>query len=300
MGHAGTCQGGRDVDRSGGKPDRAAMPGHRRSRRVSADMYSQEYLLSDDVEGYAEYQAGMLSALKQKQLEMLAPAPGLSLLEIGFGRGEFLRHCARRCGSVTGIDYSPAACQIARQTLRETAAAGVLAADCRQLPFPAESFDRVYSGDVIEHLDFQDGILMLREAYRVLKPHGFLLIHTSPNSVFIRFVYPIARIVLRHMAAPTVEAIDRHLATGKQVHLFEFNQVSLRRIAREAGLPDARVWIDRELLRGGQHRHTRGLDRHPVMRFAGALGRFSVVRFFLGNDLYLKCAKPSGVNPSHA
>lgn len=270
------------------------MTGSADGRRISPEVYSRDYLLSSHLEGFDEFRAGTLSTVKAKQLAMLDLSPAVSLLEIGFGRGEFLRHCAGRCSAVAGIDYSPDAWAIARETLREFPAADIRVADCRELPFADESFDRVFSGDVIEHQNYADGVLMLREAWRVLKPGGFLLVHTSPNTVFMRWVYPPARVVLRLVNAESVAKLDRHIDVAGHVHLHEFNLLSLKRIARDAGLPGARAWIDPDLLRSGKAGHTEALSRNPVIRFAGSLGRFAPVRFLLGNDLYLKCEKPRG------
>jgi ubiquinone/menaquinone biosynthesis C-methylase UbiE len=260
---------------------------------IPPEIYNREYLLSANLEGYQEYLQGTLSAIKQKQLQMLSLTADSELLEIGFGRGEFLRHCAARCRHATGIYYSPAACEIARQTLQGVPNAEVQVADCRALPFAAASFDRVYAGDVIEHLSFADGTTMLREAWRVLRPGGYLLVHTAPNAVFIRYVYPLARLLLRLVNPESIRNLDRHLEIGAHVHVFEFSLPSLRRIARDAGLADARAWIDADLLRSGHISHTGELLANPLVRLVGTLGRFSSIRFFLGNDLYLRCAKPT-------
>jgi SAM-dependent methyltransferase len=264
---------------------------------IPPETYSSEYLLSASLEGYQEFLEGRLSHIKARQLEMLGLEPPMSLLEIGFGRGEFLRHCARRCAQVTGIDYAPAALDIARRTLAGVPNASAQTADCRALPFADESFDRVYSGDVIEHLSYADGIRMLREAWRVLKPGGQLLIHTSPNSVFMRWVYPSTRWLLGIVHADSVRMLDRHVATSKDVHVFEFNLLTLRRIAREAGLPAADVAIDPDLLRSGSTWHTRGLQGNLLVRGVAALGGLAPVRFLLGNDLYLRCRKPAANAP---
>ncbi len=49
----------------------------------------------------------------------------------------------------------------------------VIVADLRKrLPFPANSFDGVYSSHLMEHLHREDAIKLLREAMRVLKPGG--------------------------------------------------------------------------------------------------------------------------------
>lgn len=45
------------------------------------------------------------------------------------------------------------------------------------------------------------------------------------------------------------------------MHVYEHNLLSLRRIAREAGLRNARVWLDPDILRQGKHRFTSGADK---------------------------------------
>jgi len=260
-------------------------------RRVPATAYDRAYLLSENTEGFGEFQRGELSFVKQQQLDALELGPGIALLEIGFGRGEFAYHCALRGARVTAVDYSEAAVEIGRETLAPFPDAEVRVADCKALPFADASFDRVYAGDVIEHQDFDDGVLMLREMWRVLRPGGFLFLHTAPNAAFMRFVLPLARPVLRIIDPAGMARFDEHLAVNAHVHVHEYDLFSLRRVARAAGL-DAQVWIGDDVLRSARHRHTAALAAHPLVAVAARLARFAPVRFFLGNDLYLKAAKP--------
>ena len=101
--------------------------------------------MSQLLEGYKEFREGRLSVVKARELEMVALERGTSLLEVGFGRGEFLYHCARRGAKVAGIDYSRDAYEIAKELFREYPDADIRVADCRDLPFPDESFERVFS-----------------------------------------------------------------------------------------------------------------------------------------------------------
>ena len=55
------------------------------------------------------------------------------------------------------------------------------------IPFPDNSFEMVYHSHVLEHFSKQDGIFLLNECYRVLKPNGVL-----------------------RMAIPDLEQITRH------------------------------------------------------------------------------------------
>jgi len=152
---------------------------------------------------------------------------------------------------------------------------------------------------VLEHMDFEDGVVMLREMFRVLHPGGTLLVHTAPNAVFMRFVYPILRPLLRRLDRGTVEALEQHLTVNRVVHVHEYQWFSLTRVARRAGLPEPEVWIAEDILRSNQHRHTAALANGVIFRLVGRLQKLAIVRFFLGNDLFLRVRKAGG-SPSQA
>jgi len=162
-------------------------------KRIPLEVYNKEYLLSHYLEGHAEFKRGELSVFKSKQLHMLVLEEGTTLLEIGFGRGELLYHCAKKGSKVTRIDYSQDAFEIAKETLHEFPDADIRTTNCLDLPFEDNSFERVFSGDVIEHPYYEDATLMLKEIYRVLKPGGFMLILTTPNAAFITLIYPLTK-----------------------------------------------------------------------------------------------------------
>lgn len=262
-------------------------------RRVSSETYDREYFLSSNTEGYEEYKSGSLSYVKQIQIDMLELSPGITLLEIGVGRGEFLYHCAKAGAQVSGIDYSNASLDISKGTLREYPDADLRWADCKDLPFEPNSFDRVYSGDVLEHQDIDDGAVMLREMYRVLRPGGSMLVHTAPNSVFMKLVYPIVKPVLRRIDASTINALEQHLVVNREVHVLEYNLFSLRKVARMANLANAEIWIGADIVRSSRHRHTQALSESRLVQTVARLGKYAVVRFFFGNDLFLRVRKPS-------
>lgn len=260
--------------------------------RVSPGVYDRDYLLSDNTEGFQEFQAGSVSFVKALQLEQLELVPGLRLLEVGFGRGEFLRLCAEHGAQIAAIDYSADALSIGRETLAAFPEADLRIAECTDLPFPAESFDRVYSGDVIEHVDREDGVCMLKEMCRVLRPGGLMFLHTAPNTVFTRGVLPLVKPILRMIDPETVQALEEHMKINEPIHVNEYNLFTLRKVVRLAGLDGAAVWIGADVLRSSRHRHTLRLANNPLVRISSALGRFSPVRFFLGNDLFVKWRKP--------
>ncbi len=48
----------------------------------------------------------------------------------------------------------------------------------RPFPFPDNTFDYIFSEHMIEHITYHEGLFMLRECYRVLKPNGKIRITT--------------------------------------------------------------------------------------------------------------------------
>ena len=60
----------------------------------------------------------------------------------------------------------------------------------------------------------------------------------------------------------------------------------------------AEIWIGEDILRSSRHRHTATLSQHPLVRLARRFQKVGSVRFFLGNNLYLRMRKPDG-EPKH-
>ena len=255
--------------------------------RLPPHIYDREYFLSNTCEGADEFHAGRgLSALKRRQVDLLGPAPGLRVLDLGCGRGEVLLACAQRGAEVAGIDYAEAAVEISLDTLDGTGAE-VVRGDVSQLPWPDGSFDRVLSGDVIEHLHPDDGEAMLREAHRVLRPGGRLVVHTAPNRLFLDVAWPLARWPL--LAAgygDSVHRLEAWVAASKSYHVNEQTLHGLRRAVRRAGFGAPTVWIDPNIVRDGSHHTTEGLEHSWMIRAGQRLASLRLVRLFCGNDLW--------------
>lgn len=139
-----------------------------------------------------------------RQAEILAPGviEGLQLtgservLELGCGVGAELKLLARRWPglSLTGVDRSPSHLAAARELLEPEIRVGrvtLLEADARALPFPDDSFDRVLTIWMLEHV--ADPAAVLREAERVLHPDGRAVLTEVDNASF-RFEPPLEAI----------------------------------------------------------------------------------------------------------
>jgi SAM-dependent methyltransferase len=106
--------------------------------------------------------------------------PGARVLDLGAGQGYFSRLAGEYLRTEVGVDPSTvlSACDLVPEQFRYS---GV---DCRpidasgMLPYPDAWFDVVCSLEVIEHVE--DQFSFLREAQRVLRPGGTLVLST-PN-----------------------------------------------------------------------------------------------------------------------
>lgn len=107
-----------------------------------------------------------------------AEVPGSlgELLDVGSGTGAVLCHLAPRATQATGIDIAPAMRVVARTRVRDAGLnhCTVRQGDMHKLPFAAASFDTVLLDQVLS-LTAQPRVV-LREAARVLKPAGRLLV----------------------------------------------------------------------------------------------------------------------------
>lgn len=256
-------------------------------RPLPSEIYDRDYFLSDICEGWDQFREDRgLSFNKSKQVSTIGPRPGLRVLDAGCGRGEALLACARAGAEVAGVDYSKDAVELTRQTLADFPESDVRLGDLTALPWPDDSFDRILFSDVIEHLTPEQAAATLSELHRVLRPGGFLLLHTAPNRLFMKVGWPVARPLLLALGhRDRVDEMDRWWKVAESYHINEQTIYSIRRQLRAAGFARSRVWIDRDVLRSGQYRYTAGMNG-PVMKLAVRAASLRPVRLFYGNDLY--------------
>lgn len=261
------------------------------NNEVDSALYSKEFFLTCN-DGFEEFKNGYgLSHIKKRILSLLEVSPGLKFLDIGCGRGEILYHSEKLGVFAYGIDYSNEAVLISKSVLKDCSNAKIIKADCSDIPFKDGFFDRILIGDLIEHLSHEKGARLLKEANRVLKPGGILLLHTSPNLLFMKILYPF---IINMLKGEKKKKIIQHVNLQNKVHIHEYHYFSLKRLAKISGFK-AKVWIDSDFLRGGTFRHLKGLSTSQIIiiKLAGLSEKFGgfFSKLFLGNDLWMKYIK---------
>jgi ubiquinone/menaquinone biosynthesis C-methylase UbiE len=105
--------------------------------------------------------------------EMLPDVGGLSGLDIGCGEGYNTRLLSQRGAQVTALDISQVFVRHARRLeVQESRGIRYLVASAVQLPFATAAFD--FATGFMSFMDIPETDGVLAEAYRILKPGGFL------------------------------------------------------------------------------------------------------------------------------
>ena len=115
------------------------------------------------------------------RFNQLGVKPGDMFLDAGAGFGRHAFEAARNGATVFALDYAADEVTMTRATFaamieaKEIPASGfggVLQGDATRLPFADNTFDRVVTSEVLEHI--QNDVSAISELHRVLKPGGTL------------------------------------------------------------------------------------------------------------------------------
>lgn len=117
------------------------------------------------------------ASVNDAALDLLAPAPGEDILEIGFGPGRTLGLLAARGANVTGVDVSEQMVRLAKQGNAESVETGALRlhqTDGVTLPIEDDSVDAILS---VHNVYFwPEPEKTVAEIARVLRPGGRVLL----------------------------------------------------------------------------------------------------------------------------
>src|SRR5262249_24882216 len=111
-----------------------------------------------------------LYAWRARHIERLTGLAGGRVLDIGCGKWPLLHQVRQRGWKVKGTELSEESARYAQSEL----GLDVAACDVADLNLPSDSLDLVILWHVLEHIN--DPVSLLREAVRLLRPGGVLLV----------------------------------------------------------------------------------------------------------------------------
>ncbi len=207
---------------------------------------------------------------------------------------------------MVGIDYSADCLRLTRRTLevasqRDRDRVTLRQADATALPFGDQVFERVLMLDLVEHLFDWQLSRALREAYRVLSPQGYLVLHTLPNRWALQYGYPLFRLLSRRLPSTPRSDVER------SVHINEQDPFSLKRALDEAGFAfeiwlenltlDQAAWQDEKRF-SDVRREAYPLLRHPLIKAGASLLMHTPLKLIIANDIYAIAWRADGEKPS--
>jgi len=257
---------------------------------VAPEAYTESYYRSGcmGAQAWACSEGGRLDPMYSWYARLARIAPGEVVVDVGCGRGELLVAALEQgAGRAIGVEYAPAAVELARRTLARHGVATnaeVHAADARSLPLEDAGADLVTMLDVVEHLNRAELDRALAEARRVLRPGGRLFVHTMPNRVIYTATYRALRAgdPRRWRSWPGDPRTDFERA----MHVNEQTLRSLRSALRRAGFAAVRVTLGRQV-------HTEHLLDERARRWVRRLAAHRATWRFGRADLWGRAAAPS-------
>lgn len=221
---------------------------------MSTELYDRGYYLGD-CEGHEDFRrtAGRrLGRRLKKCLALLQPQPGERIVDIGSGRGELSLHVAALGAESLAIDSSAAALHLAREaaTAWNLGATGgrlaLVRARGESLPVVDGWADAGLLVDVVEHIEAEPLQRLLAEMFRLLRPGGRLVVHTSPNRHLVQFTVPVLSSIAFLWGARLPRDLRQEMTpgTGADYHPNEQSRRGLGRVLRSVGFDVEELWLE--------------------------------------------------------
>jgi len=184
---------------------------------------------------------------------------GQKILDVGCGRGEIIIQCALKGIDGLGVDYSAdgiGLCNKIKKGFPEKIRKHMkfLKEDIKEIKLPDEYFDRVFMLDVVEHLHDWELEKSLEKIRKLMKKNGMFIIHTTPNTDFYRYGYPIIRFMypVLSLIVPSIKKLidtkpnwknkrflpkdpEEGQRYDKGGHINEMNPRRLKKVLKRAG-----------------------------------------------------------------
>ncbi len=164
-------------------------PGEQRATKVGQlfATIARRYDLINDIQSF-----GLHRLWKRRVLRLARVQPGERALDLCCGTGDLTLALAKRGAHATGLDFSDAMLQVAKEKADRIGAKSkieLIRGDAQQIPFPDNTFDILTIGYGLRNLaDLDAG---LRDMLRVTKPGGRIvtLEFGKPGNTVWRAIY---------------------------------------------------------------------------------------------------------------
>ena len=140
-------------------------------------IYGANYFIDIHNKAGQDHVEELKRATSINYLELLKQYRGMgggNLLEIGCGNGDLLAEAIKSGFSVTGVEFSSHACEVARSKLNDSES--VICGQIDAISDQNEKYDVCILSDLIEHV--RDPKQFLFKVHRLLKPNGIVFIAT--------------------------------------------------------------------------------------------------------------------------
>jgi len=208
---------------------------------------------------------------------------GGNVLEIGCGWGRGLELLTKAARNYTGIDKNN---DLINSLSAEYPQATFKAANIPPLPFADNTFDFIVTFQVVEHIENDD--LFIKEAHRVLKPGGKLLL-TTVNKTFSLTRNPwhvreYTAIELRTLMSKYFKTIKTRGIHGndKVMTYYEQNKASVQKITRFDVL-NLQYRLPRRLLQVPYDLMNR-LNRNRLLRADGIAAEINYTDYVISSE----------------
>lgn len=168
---------------------------------VDPAIYDADYYLVEGYEGDSKVFLDNLDKyeyLYDYPIELAKLKPDEKVLDIGCGVGKLAYKTLKKQCRVVGVDYSKQAIEIAnkiKMLLDREKRERITFVNQNVLNMSEDdTFDVVFITDVVEHLYNWQLKKLFSKLQRILnRPKGRIIIHTAPNRINIKYLYPLKR-----------------------------------------------------------------------------------------------------------
>jgi len=154
--------------------------------------------MKDPYKNYASWYDTILepfnNGLRRIGLKMFPVSNGMNVLDIGCGTGTHLKMYLEKKCNIFGVDVSESMLNVAKKKLGRNATLELC--DATNTPFSEDFFDLVYCMTVLHEMDEDIRIGVLKEADRILKSNGRILLIDFHNGPIKRFKGIFSKIII--------------------------------------------------------------------------------------------------------